>query len=559
MSSLKRSASPPVDSDDGEDSVISYTLRSSITPSSHSRGTRRNASVAKPAAALGLGKGPKLAERKGAAAAKGKTAKGKVVTSRDAPKPKPVSKVVRATAPPTKRAKKVEEVEEEVEGARRSRRSSGKKPEVEVLLDGAPEAADDFWDEKKAVGGKRKRGRPVLSESEEEEDEEEPVARPVKASRPSPKKAPTPAPTVDSDSDSDEAIVAQLTLASTTLPSPISTPLKPLPQLEATATPISTPSRATPILASSSPRQPRPIATSISPSSSPPQSRYKGITFFASTSPPQSRASASPPISTPTKAPVAPVASTSKATLPPSPATSSPSRTPIKATRVPIASTSKAPPPPSPDASEDEASDEEDPMSLVPSPTKSSPSESSILPSPTKTPIGRARSTSTSTPTTIRQSARARKLPIAQADIASMPLSLQSDLVGWHGDYESDVSSDEEVQVSPSRAGTSKGRPTIVHSRMYPAKSLYRMLGHIGAVVNGHRVPSVLWPEKPFDQTKVASWPCVQHMDEWEKPMRYAMESTVKDGVGNCLIVLGPRGVGKTMVRLAPPLVVGRN
>lgn len=552
MPSLKRSAPPLVDSDDDEDSVVTYRTRSTstITPS-QSHSSRRNAVVPQPAAAFGLGKGSKLADRKGKVMATAVSRNDKTVTSREASKP--TYKVAHTSAPPSKRVKNVEE-DEEMEGARWSRRSSGKKPEHEVLLVGAPEAADDFWDEKKAVRGKGKRGRPARAVSEEEEEEEEePVTRPVKARRSS-KKAPTPAPTVDSDSESDEAIIAQLTLVNASLPSPISTPLKPLPQLDATASFISTPSRATPTFTPSRPTQPRVAAVSALPSSSPRQSRPKGIPFFASSSPPQPRASTSPPSVTPTKAPYHPIASTSKTVLPPSPATSvdstSPARTPTKVTRVPIASTSKAPAPPSPTASDagtDEEASDEDPMTLVPSPTKSS--SQSVLPSPTKTPTCRDRSPSTSTPTTIRQSARARKLPIAQADIASMPRSLQSDLVGWHGDYESDVSSDEELEVSPSSKGASKGRSKVVHTRNYEAKSLYRMLGHLGAVVNGIKLPPVLWTEKGFDQTKVAGWPCVQHMDEWEKPMRYAMESTVKDGVGNCLIVLGPRGVGKTMVR----------
>lgn len=74
----------------------------------------------------------------------------------------------------------------------------------------------------------------------------------------------------------------------------------------------------------------------------------------------------------------------------------------------------------------------------------------------------------------------------------------------------------------------------------------------MGSVLNGYSFPTPPKTEEGFDEKKVVEYPCVEGLGEWEKPVRYAMEGVVKDRVGNCLIMLGPRGVGKTMVRSFP-------
>lgn len=38
---------------------------------------------------------------------------------------------------------------------------------------------------------------------------------------------------------------------------------------------------------------------------------------------------------------------------------------------------------------------------------------------------------------------------------------------------------------------------------------------------------------------------------KWEQPLRFALRSVVQEGMGQCLLLLGPRGVGKSMVRPA--------
>lgn len=159
-----------------------------------------------------------------------------------------------------------------------------------------------------------------------------------------------------------------------------------------------------------------------------------------------------------------------------------------------------------------------------------------------------------------RSSARAQLLPISQADIAATPSNLRSRLVGFHQE-------DEGYGVSPTTADKGKGRAVSEEieveqaamlddattsnegRRLYSASSLSSLYSSIGSVLNGWTLPSPMTPAQPFDTTDVMAHPFLEgDYKEWERPIRYAMKGVVKDGVGNCLIMLGPRGVGKTMV-----------
>lgn len=146
------------------------------------------------------------------------------------------------------------------------------------------------------------------------------------------------------------------------------------------------------------------------------------------------------------------------------------------------------------------------------------------------------------TPNRKRQSNRVAHLPISQKLIDATPPHLRNVLVGWH--------QLDALKTSPSAAivARSSSGPRSPRTTKYQTEHVRELWAGIGSVLTGHSYPQPEQPEDGFDELDVSAWPCVPGYEEWERPIRYAMESVVKDGVGNCLIALGPRGVGKTMV-----------
>lgn len=66
------------------------------------------------------------------------------------------------------------------------------------------------------------------------------------------------------------------------------------------------------------------------------------------------------------------------------------------------------------------------------------------------------------------------------------------------------------------------------------------------AVLSGSRLPL---PALDDRATSIQGFPCLEGgYDEWERPLRGALEECVTKGMGNSVMLLGPRGVGKTMV-----------
>lgn len=72
------------------------------------------------------------------------------------------------------------------------------------------------------------------------------------------------------------------------------------------------------------------------------------------------------------------------------------------------------------------------------------------------------------------------------------------------------------------------------------------------AVLSGSRLPSLphtLSSDETQAQASIVGLPCLEGgYDEWERPLRSALEECVTKGMGNAVMLLGPRGVGKTMV-----------
>ncbi|GAA5870074.1 hypothetical protein JCM8547_001454 [Rhodosporidiobolus lusitaniae] len=224
---------------------------------------------------------------------------------------------------------------------------------------------------------------------------------------------------------------------------------------------------------------------------------------------------------------------------------------------------------------------------------------------PRKTPVKASR-TPTSTPkrprttsvTPSRSSLRSQRLPPSQADVANAPPSLRNRLVGFHmedegygagniaGESESEEE-EEEDEVRRKRAAKGKSRavdqdadedevmaeaeepsfldsslpvlptpPSSPSSSSYLTSPLHLHLSSTLSLLSGQRFPCpFLAPEATStlpprdDPNGVMGFPCLEGgFDEWERPLRSALEEVVCKGMGNAVMLLGPRGVGKTMI-----------
>ncbi|KAK4055525.1 origin recognition complex subunit 4 [Microbotryomycetes sp. JL201] len=183
-------------------------------------------------------------------------------------------------------------------------------------------------------------------------------------------------------------------------------------------------------------------------------------------------------------------------------------------------------------------------------------------PSPHKQQQARATPTSLSA-----KSDRQRGLPPDRSAIMAAPPMLISRLVGAHMDLpsyklptppgpstadeaESEDASDLEVENRPERAiesePASKKSKHIRHSRQYPASNVLSLFADVNGSLAGSILPTV---GRPGDSADVMAWPYLdEQYRKWEQPMRYAAKSVIQDGTGNCLMLIGARGVGKTMI-----------
>ncbi|GAA6016073.1 hypothetical protein JCM10207_004433 [Rhodosporidiobolus poonsookiae] len=251
---------------------------------------------------------------------------------------------------------------------------------------------------------------------------------------------------------------------------------------------------------------------------------------------------------------------------------------------------------------------DEDELTLLPS--SSTPRKTPPKVSSTSTPVTTPSSSRTSSITPSRSSSRIQRLPPSLVDIAKAPAALRSRLVGFHmedegygvqNELEQDHSSEEEPEeedeeaVAAKRAAKGKGRaveedevqqddvemrdvdfevdlqlptppaifPTSTSSAFtapsasptsYLTSPLRLHLTSTLALLSGQRLPRpALAPNAqttlPPRETPLLQFPYLEGgYDEWERPLRAALGEVVEKGMGNAVMLLGPRGVGKTMI-----------
>ncbi|KAK4057935.1 origin recognition complex subunit 4 [Microbotryomycetes sp. JL221] len=121
-------------------------------------------------------------------------------------------------------------------------------------------------------------------------------------------------------------------------------------------------------------------------------------------------------------------------------------------------------------------------------------------------------------------------------------------------DAEADVS-DLEVEGQPKQLFVSRStQSTTLHtarpahrSRRHATSHVLDLCASVTSVLTGARLPGLEHPAS--ETTDAMQWPYLgEQYQKWEQSMRYAAKSVIENGVGNCLMLLGPRGVGKTML-----------
>jgi hypothetical protein len=87
------------------------------------------------------------------------------------------------------------------------------------------------------------------------------------------------------------------------------------------------------------------------------------------------------------------------------------------------------------------------------------------------------------------------------------------------------------------------------HQRAFDAKHALPLLQSVLDVVHGRVQPPALAGGAVDTRLALASQPCLPTLEEYELDVRAQLDRTVRDGEGNCMLLLGPPGVGKTAVR----------
>lgn len=115
----------------------------------------------------------------------------------------------------------------------------------------------------------------------------------------------------------------------------------------------------------------------------------------------------------------------------------------------------------------------------------------------------------------------------------------------------------DEDYTLPTPPSTYSAAPEVtsqpIHSA-YPSSLLYTHLHRQLSILTGSTLPEArLSPDASspkFDPAKgVMGYPFLEGgYQEWEKPLRGCLDEVVTRGMGNAVVLLGPRGVGKTMV-----------
>ncbi|GAA5975210.1 hypothetical protein JCM5350_000185 [Sporobolomyces pararoseus] len=123
---------------------------------------------------------------------------------------------------------------------------------------------------------------------------------------------------------------------------------------------------------------------------------------------------------------------------------------------------------------------------------------------------------------------------------------------------------DESAQRSPPQADYSLPTPPAIYSSnestssplnsQYQSSFLRKHVERQLSVLTGASLPEARLPldatVPSFDRSKgVLGYPFLEGgYSEWEKPLRGTLNEVVTRGMGNAIVLLGPRGVGKTML-----------
>lgn len=87
------------------------------------------------------------------------------------------------------------------------------------------------------------------------------------------------------------------------------------------------------------------------------------------------------------------------------------------------------------------------------------------------------------------------------------------------------------------------------HQTIYAAKYAQPLLHSVLNVVYGREQPPALANGSVDTVAGLAKQPCLPTLETWEMDVRLQLDRTIREGEGNCMLVLGPQGVGKTAVR----------
>ncbi|KAM0788972.1 hypothetical protein ACM66B_003045 [Microbotryomycetes sp. NB124-2] len=142
----------------------------------------------------------------------------------------------------------------------------------------------------------------------------------------------------------------------------------------------------------------------------------------------------------------------------------------------------------------------------------------------------------------------------AHMDLPDYRVPTQAPTEATQEDDEDESDADElEVEGRPADANapaTVKSRKSkteqLRHTEPVSASNVMSMLASVTSVLTGATPPAL---EAPQDCPDIMDWPYLDDQyRKWEQPMRYAARSVIESGTGNCLMLIGPRGVGKTMI-----------
>ncbi|EGU12890.1 Origin recognition complex subunit 4 [Rhodotorula toruloides ATCC 204091] len=132
-------------------------------------------------------------------------------------------------------------------------------------------------------------------------------------------------------------------------------------------------------------------------------------------------------------------------------------------------------------------------------------------------------------------------------------------------DEEDEEMAEEEMEISqpafaPSRLATSASASTATASAAHPlipiapntsylSSPLRTQILTLLSTLSGSRLPGPFPSTISSSASSILSLPYLEGgYDEWERPLRASLEECVLKGMGNAVMLLGPRGSGKTML-----------